>query len=387
MRKKTAFLLAFAIMVSMTACQDKERGMPDERSMMQTEESDIAQTEENSVVQEEGMKENPENIVEQDTVSDAGSQSEQEHVLIAYFSRWGNTDYPEGIDASTSASIVDSDGRYRTTEYVANLIRQTAGGDLHLIETADPYTADFDELKDVNHGEMQQDFLPELKESNLDISQYDTVFIGYPVWATEVPQAVLSFLDEYDLSGKTVIPFCTHDGYGAGSSYDTIREASHVAQSPEGLALEAKDVPTAGDAVAAWLGEIGIAGESIGAETDITITVGDTVLDGVIYDTALAQEIKEYFPLTVSMSGFGGREYYGGVDFYPAKENLAGGGKTFENGDITYCEAHHNMAIFYAQTDHPDLSVDVIPIGKVTSDLSVFENLESSEEITFSLKE
>ncbi len=390
MRKKTAFLLALAIMVSMTACQDKERGLPDESGMTQTEESDIAQTEENSVVQVEGMKENPENIIEQDTVSDAGSQPEQEHVLIAYFSRWGNTDYPEGIDASTSASIVDSGGRYGTTEYVANLIRQTAGGDLHLIETAVPYTEDFDELRDVNHEEMQQDFLPELKESDLDVSQYDTVFIGYPVWATEVPQAVLSFLDEYDLSGKTVIPFCTHDGYGAGSSYDTIREASHAAQSPEGLALEAKDVPAAGDAVAAWLREIGIAGENVGAEnaeTDITITVGDTVLDGVIYDTALAQEIKEYFPLTISMSGFGGREYYGGVDFYPAEENLAGGGKTFENGDITYCEAHHNMAIFYAQTDHPDLSVDVIPIGKVTSDLSVFENLGSSEEITFSLKE
>ena len=59
----------------------------------------------------------------------------------------------------------------------------------------------------------------------------------------------------------------------------------------------------------------------------------------------------------------------------------------FENGDITYCEAHHNMAIFYAQTDNPVLSVDVIPIGRVTSDLSVFENLDSREEVTFSLAE
>ncbi len=63
-----------------------------------------------------------------------------------------------------------------------------------------------------------------------------------------------------------------------------------------------------------------------------------------------------------------------------------GGGKTFENGDITYCQAHHNMTIFYTQTDNPNLSVDVIPIGKVTSDLSVFENLDGSEEITFALK-
>ncbi len=118
-------------------------------------------------------------------------------------------------------------------------------------------------------------------------------------------------------------------------------------------------------------------------QTAIKITIGDTVLDGVLYDTALAQEIKEQFPLTISMVGYGGREYYGGVDFYP--ENLEGGKKTFVNGDITYCEAHHNMAIFYAQTDNPNLSVDVIPIGKITSDLAVFEDLDSREFVTFSL--
>lgn len=64
-----------------------------------------------------------------------------------------------------------------------------------------------------------------------------------------------------------------------------------------------------------------------------------------------------------------------------------GGENTFDNGDITYCEAYHNMAIFYAQTDNPVLSVHVIPIGRVTSDLTVFEKLDSREEITFSLAE
>ena len=85
------------------------------------------------------------------------------------------------------------------------------------------------------------------------------------------------------------------------------------------------------------------------------------------------------------MVGYGGREYYGGVEFYP--EHLEGGQKNFENGDITYCEAHHNMAIFYAQTDDPILSIDVIPIGRVTSNLSVFNNLDKEEEVIFSLAE
>lgn len=313
----------------------------------------------------------------------------ENNILIAYFSRWGNTEYPDNVDASTSASIVIDGERFGTTEYVARMIQETVGGDIHLIETVTPYTADFDELRDVNHNEMSNNILPELKKSNLDISKYDTVFVGYPVWATDVPQAVISFLNQYDLSGKTVVPFCTHDGYGAGGSYRTISDASKAEKTLDGLAIEAKDVPGAQNTVTEWLNSIGVSNQKGNApqsgQTAIKITIGDTVLDGVLYDTALAQEIKEQFPLTISMVGYGGREYYGGVDFYT--ENLEGGKKTFDNGDITYCEAHHNMAIFYAQTDHPNLSVEVIPIGKVTSDLSIFDDLDSRESITFSLAE
>lgn len=315
--------------------------------------------------------------------------TDNDSILIAYFSRYGNTNYPDDTDASTSASIVIDNGRYGTTEYVSRMIQQTIGGDVHLIETVTPYTADFGELRDVNHNEMRQNILPELKDSDLDISKYDTIFIGYPVWATDVPQAVLSFLNKYDLTSKTVIPFCTHDGYGAGESYRTIAEASKAETTLDGLAIEAKEVLTAQDTVANWLNSIGVikkAENSVeSSETAIKITIGDTILDGVLYNTALAEEIKAYFPLTIAMVGYGGREYYGSVDFYP--EHLEGGQRNFENGDITYCEAHHNMAIFYAQTARPNLSVDVIPIGKVTSDLSIFDELSGNVQITFALTE
>lgn len=377
MKKGLAFLLGILTVFSLTACGANPSGSEESKT---SGDSSFIVTEEETADTE---PETPEPIA-------VSTEENNSNILIVYFSRWGNTEYPDDVDATTSASIVADGGNYGTTEYVARMIQENVGGELHFIQTQEPYPADFDELRDLNHSEMAEGYLPALMESNLDISGYDTVFIGYPVWATEVPQAVLSFLNEYDFSGKTVIPFCTHDGYGAGSSYNTIREASHAAESLEGLAIEAKDVPTAGNTVAAWLEEIGITRESIGAEneeTAITITIGDIVLDGVIYDTALAQEIKEYFPFTISMNGYGGREYYGGVDFYPAQENLVGGGNTFDNGDITYCEVHHNMAVFYAQTDNPVLTVDVIPIGRVTSDLSVFENLDSREEITFSLAE
>ena len=317
--------------------------------------------------------------------------NESDRTLIAYFSLGLNAETLEGIDANASASLVlDGEDLVGTTEYIAQLIQSQAGGDLHSIQTAEAYPNDFDAVVDQNHEEMNSGTLPQLKTSDLDISQYDTVFIGYPIWATNAPQAIFSFFSEYDLSGKTIIPFCTHDGYGAGSSYSDIAQAVPDAlEVLDGLAVKASDVPSAADTVAQWLEDIGRKESGVSnaqaGETAITITVGDTVLEGVLYNTALANEIKEYFPLTLSMSGYGGREYYGGVDFYP--ENLEGGQKTFENGYITYCEAHHNMAIFYAQTDHPVLSVDVIPIGQITSDLAVFDTLGSREEITFSLAE
>lgn len=367
MKKKTTFLLVFAMAISLAACQNQGNDS--------TENNNTAPVQETQTPSEsESTTENPE---------------ENNHVLIAYFSLWGNSEYPDDIDATTSASIVvDANERYGTTEYVAEMIRENVGGDIYPIQTTEPYPADFDEVADQNHAEMAAGTLPELTESDLDISQYDTVFIGYPVWATNAPQAIFSFLSEYDLSGKIIIPFCTHDGYGAGGSYGDIADAvPNAANVLEGLAIEAPDVPGADDTVARWLQEIGVESDSSDLnqadETAIAITIGDTVLEGILYNTELANEIREEFPLTVSMSGFGGREYYGGIDFTPAK---AGDGQlNFENGDITYCSTNNTMAIFYAQTDDPDLSMEVIPIGRVISDLGVFEELPGSVDITFDL--
>ncbi|NCB99123.1 MAG: hypothetical protein EOM34_00385 [Clostridia bacterium] len=321
-------------------------------------------------------------------------QKEDNRILIVYFSRYGNTDYPEDVDATTSASIIEDSGTFGTTEYVARIIQDKTGGDLHLIETVTPYTADFEELRDVNHNEMAENFLPELKESDLDISEYDTVFIGFPIWATDVPQPVLSFLNQYDLSGKTVIPFCTHDGYGAGSSYASVQEASHADSVRDGIAIEAKDVPGAADLIQEWLSRIQVITENPdetsaeGVKNEILpiqIVVGDEIMEGVLYDSPLADEFREKLPISVSMVGYGGREYYGGIDFTP--ENAEGGQLHFENGDITYCSTNNSMAIFYAQTDRPNLTMEVIPIGKVISDLAVFDTFSGNEEITFRVAE
>lgn len=367
MRRLAAILLLFLFSISAVSCGQVE-GVA--QSSSQPAESQNSGTSSESVQAE---------------------NSPEEGILIAYFSLGRNAEYGEQVDASTSASLVSDGGELvGTTEYAAQLIQDCVGGDLYSIQTAEPYSTDFDTVIEENHAQAAAEELPELVLDDLDVSQYTTVFIGYPIWATDAPRAIYSFIAQYDLAGKRIVPFCTHDGYGAGSSYEDIANAVvGEKEMLEGLAMEASDVPEGAETVASWLQGLGLAAPSSTAgqtgEIPITITVDGTVLDGVLYPTDLAHEIRESFPLTVSMSGFGEREYYGGVDFYP--QNLEGGQRTFENGHITYCEAHHNMAIFYAQTDDLELSVDVIPVGKVTSDLAVFETLPQQVEVTFALAE
>lgn len=180
-------------------------------------------------------------------------------ILIAYFSRWGNTNYPADVDASTGASVQIRNGnRQGTTQIMAEYIQAAVGGDIHLIETSDPYPVEFDDVRDQNHTEQANGTLPALKSHIENMDQYETVFIGYPIWAMTVPQAIHSFLSAYDFTGKTVIPFCTHDGYGAGSSYRAVQNAVSGATVLDGLALLASDVPSSEFRVQEWLEEIGV---------------------------------------------------------------------------------------------------------------------------------
>lgn len=152
-------------------------------------------------------------------------QETESRNLIVYFSRWGNTEFPDDVDADSYASIVISgDNEYGITEYITRFIQENVGGDIHLIQTAEPYPVGFEVLREQNVEEMDTGFLPELKESSLDLPAYDTVFVGYPIWAMDAPQAIFSLLAEYDLTGKRIVPFSTHHGYGAGSSYQHIAE-------------------------------------------------------------------------------------------------------------------------------------------------------------------
>ena len=316
--------------------------------------------------------------------TEAANHNVDHNALIVYFSRYGNTEFTDDVDATTSASIIDDGNRSGTTEVLARIIQSQTGSDLYAIHTEESYPADFDTLREQNHQEQNNNAHPTLESDTIDLDNYDTLFIGYPVWASDVPRAVVSFLEMYNLSDKAIVPFCTHDGYGPGNSYDTIAATSGTATVLNGLAVAADNITNAESEVREWLQQLGyIDTTNTTQDTDLHIQVGTTTLAGILYDTPLAREIASTFPLSVEMVSYGDREYYGSIDFTPSAGGE--GQRTFQNGNITYCPTNNTLAIFYAQTDHPDLTMDVIPIGHVTSDLSVFSTLDNRTTITFSL--
>lgn len=114
--------------------------------------------------------------------------------------------------------------RTNNTRAIAEFIHQKVGGTLVSLELETPYPADYNATVQQVARENETGYLPPLKTKIDRIEQYDYVFLGFPTWGMQLPPPVKSFLRQYSLRGKTVIPFNTNGGYGEGSSFQTVRE-------------------------------------------------------------------------------------------------------------------------------------------------------------------
>ncbi len=175
-------------------------------------------------------------------------------VLIAYFAYGENAPLADGVDASTSASIQYRDGKLTgNTGLVAGMIADATGGDLFSILTAEQYSDSYDDTIDVGQEEKRADARPELSSHIEDLDRYDTIFLGFPNWWGDMPMAVYSFLDEYDFSGKTIVPFVTSGGSGFSNTIRAIEDAEPDATVLEGLSLrDSRSAQAEGD-VTEWL--------------------------------------------------------------------------------------------------------------------------------------
>lgn len=179
-------------------------------------------------------------------------------VLVVYFSV-PETDDPHGMTQEEENSTVVIDGKVLgNTQYVAQLIRDMTGGDLFRIEPVRPYPLDHRTLAAQARKERDGRARPAIAGDIAGLERYDTVFIGYPTWWYDLPMIMYSFLERYDLSGKTVIPFNTHGGSRFAGTVDTISRLQPGARvSENGLSISRDDVERAETDVREWLAEWG----------------------------------------------------------------------------------------------------------------------------------
>ena len=215
-----------------------------------------------------------------DSVENSAQESDSHHILIAYFTRLDNTDAtldeiiqgggPYGslgdsfesadVDAIASASITVVDGHAQgNVETMAQMIQNTVGGDLFSIQTTDSYPVNYDELIDLGGEEKSAAARPELSTQVENMADYDVIFLGYPNWWYDMPMAMYSFLEEYDLSGKTIIPFAASAGSGFSGTISSIQELEPEAVVMEnGLHIPMGDIANGQSEIKAWISELGI---------------------------------------------------------------------------------------------------------------------------------
>jgi len=128
--------------------------------------------------------------------------------------------------------------RTNNTKAIAEIIHENVGGTLVALELKDPYPENYKATVDQVAIENETGFLPPLKTKIDSIQKYEVVFVGFPTWGMQLPPPMKSFLNQYDLSGKTIVPFNTNGGYGIGSSFDTVKKLCPTSTVLEGFSTK-----------------------------------------------------------------------------------------------------------------------------------------------------
>jgi flavodoxin len=162
-------------------------------------------------------------------VMEMNAQSGTPRILVAYFSWGGNT---RGI---------------------ARQIQQRTGGDLFEIELVRPYSTNYNTCLDEALRDQRANARPALKTHVSNIAQYDVIMLGYPNWWASIPAPIASFLEEYDLAGKTIIPFCSHGGGRFGQSLTAIAKIEPQAKLGDALSVHYSGGSSLANDITAWL--------------------------------------------------------------------------------------------------------------------------------------
>ncbi|HET6769974.1 MAG TPA: flavodoxin [Chitinophagaceae bacterium] len=168
------------------------------------------------------------------------------HMLLAFFllisacSSSQTKDINAKVDAALNPDkiLIVYLSRTNNTTAIAEIIQNNTGGTLVALELEKPYPENYQATVQQVVKENETGYLPPLKTKIDSIQNYDLVFVGFPTWGMKLPPPMKSFLRQYDLSGKTIVPFNTNDGYGIGSSFDTVNELCPKSKVLDGFSIK-----------------------------------------------------------------------------------------------------------------------------------------------------
>lgn len=252
MRRWMAAALAALMVLSLAACAGNQQE-EQSASAEATEQSQSA-----SVQEEEepaSTEQQPEEPASTEQQPEEPSNAQESGVLVAYFS-WADNAVIDGeVDAVASPSVTAPGN----VQQLARWVSERTGGALFSIQVTEPYSSDWDACLERANQERAEDARPELTASVEQLERYDTVFLGYPNWWYGVPMALLSFLEENDLSDKQVYLFCSHGTGGLASSVEQIDEAlpDSTALSENVFDVYEEDAASSQQDILAWLEELG----------------------------------------------------------------------------------------------------------------------------------
>ncbi|MDE6389621.1 MAG: flavodoxin [Lachnospiraceae bacterium] len=163
--------------------------------------------------------------------------------LVAFYSRADENYFSGGCRYVTVGN----------TEKLAEMISEMTGADLFQIEQKIPYAADYNTCIEQAKKDLQAKARPELIAMPDSLDGYDEIYLGYPNYWGDMPMAVYTFLEKFDWSGKTIHPFCTHEGSGLSGTEGKIRSVCKSAMVTKGLAIQGSFVDDARGAIGKWI--------------------------------------------------------------------------------------------------------------------------------------
>lgn len=224
MKKLLSILIMFTMLFSLAACSSNTNNGESSSPIQQGSELNSK-----PAIEAQNQSTSSETPSSESKATETGSKS-----LVVYFSWSGNT------------------------ENVAKAIQQQTDSDIFEIIPATPYSDDYNSVVDLAQKEQRENARPSIADSIQNIADYDVVYIGFPNWWGDMPMILYTFFDSYDLSGKTIAPFCTSGGSGLSNTVNEIKKLEPNATVADGLHIGSSSASNPDNAVKAWLSAINL---------------------------------------------------------------------------------------------------------------------------------